>query len=168
MYGWSSLRKNTISYFFFLAMPCRMQDLNKGSNPHPLHWKCGFLTTGLPRKSPKFLLFNVNENCQFSIPGHESASAKSLQSCLIVCDLMDHSSAGSSVHGNSPGKNTGVSCHALLLEIFPTQGPASLTSSALAGRYFTTCAIILLTFTVFILLSVSHKALSSQCVRMRV
>ena len=29
---------------------------------------------------------------------------------------------GSSVHGDSPGKNTGVGCHALLQGIFPTQG----------------------------------------------
>ena len=29
---------------------------------------------------------------------------------------------GSSVHGNSPGKNTGVGCRALLQGIFPTQG----------------------------------------------
>ena len=28
---------------------------------------------------------------------------------------------GSSVHGDSPGKNTGVGCHALLQGIFPTQ-----------------------------------------------
>ena len=28
----------------------------------------------------------------------------------------------SSVHGDSPGKNTGVDCHALLQGIFPTQG----------------------------------------------
>ena len=28
----------------------------------------------------------------------------------------------SSVHGDSPGKNTGVGCHALLQRIFPTQG----------------------------------------------
>ena len=35
---------------------------------------------------------------------------------------MDCSPPGSSVHGNSPGKNTGVGCHALLQEIFPTQG----------------------------------------------
>jgi len=27
-----------------------------------------------------------------------------------------------SVHGDSAGKNTGVGCHALLQEIFPTQG----------------------------------------------
>ena len=28
---------------------------------------------------------------------------------------------GFSVHGDSPGKNTGVGCHALLQGIFPTQ-----------------------------------------------
>ena len=44
------------------------------------------------------------------------------QSCLILCDPMDCSPPGSSVHGDSPGKNTGVGCHALLQEIFPTQG----------------------------------------------
>ena len=40
---------------------------------------------------------------------------------------MDHSLPGSSVHGDSPGKNTGVGCHALLQEIFLTQlrSPAS-------------------------------------------
>ena len=35
---------------------------------------------------------------------------------------MDCSPPGSSVHGDSPGKNSGVSCHALLQGIFPTQG----------------------------------------------
>ena len=48
--------------------------------------------------------------------------------CLVtqlystLCDSMDCSPPGSSVHGDSPGKNTGVSCHALLQGIFPTQG----------------------------------------------
>ena len=44
------------------------------------------------------------------------------QSCQALCDPMDYSPPGSSVHGNSPGKNTGVGCHALLQGIFPTQG----------------------------------------------
>ena len=35
---------------------------------------------------------------------------------------MDCSPPGSSVHGDSPGKHTGVGCHALLQGIFPTQG----------------------------------------------
>ena len=33
---------------------------------------------------------------------------KSLQSCPTLCDTMDFSPPGSSVHGDSPGKNTGV------------------------------------------------------------
>ena len=36
------------------------------------------------------------------------------QSCLTLCDPMDCSPPGSSVHVRSPGKNTGVSCHAFL------------------------------------------------------
>ena len=37
-------------------------------------------------------------------------------------DCMDHSPPGSSVHGDSPGKYIGMSCHALLQGIFPNQG----------------------------------------------
>ena len=36
------------------------------------------------------------------------------QSCLTLCDPMDCSLPDSSVHGDSPGKNTAVGCHALL------------------------------------------------------
>ena len=44
------------------------------------------------------------------------------QSCLTLCDSMYYSPPGSSVHRDSPGKNTGVSCQALLQGILPTQG----------------------------------------------
>ena len=44
------------------------------------------------------------------------------QSCLALCDPMDCSLPGSSVHGGSPGKNPGMGCHALLQGIFPIQG----------------------------------------------
>ena len=43
-------------------------------------------------------------------------------SCTTLCDHMDCSPPGFSVHGNSPDKNTGVGCRALLQGIFPTQG----------------------------------------------
>ena len=43
------------------------------------------------------------------------------QSCWTLCDPMDYIPLGSSVHQDSPGKNTGVGCHALLQGIFPTQ-----------------------------------------------
>ena len=39
-----------------------------------------------------------------------------------LCDAMDCSPPGSSVHGDFPGKSTGVGCHALLQGIFLTQG----------------------------------------------
>ena len=44
------------------------------------------------------------------------------QSCLMLFDPVDCSLPGSSIHGDSPGKNSGVGCHALLQGIFPTQG----------------------------------------------
>ena len=47
---------------------------------------------------------------------------KLLQLCLTLCDPMDHSPPCSFVHEDSPGKNAGVGCHALLQGIFLTQG----------------------------------------------
>ena len=40
--------------------------------------------------------------------------AKSLQSCPTLCDPIDGSPPGSPRPWDSPGKNTGVSCHFLL------------------------------------------------------
>ena len=40
----------------------------------------------------------------------------------LFVDPMDCSLPGSSVHGDSPGKNTGVGCRTLLQGIFQTQG----------------------------------------------
>ena len=45
-----------------------------------------------------------------------------IQSCPTLCDPTDCSPPGSSVHGDFPGKNTGVGCRALLQRIFTTQG----------------------------------------------
>ena len=60
-----------------------------------------------------FLLYNeVNQLCVCLVA----------QSCPTLCDPKDCSLPGSSVHMDSPGKNTGVGCHALLQGIFPTQG----------------------------------------------
>ena len=48
--------------------------------------------------------------------------------CLVnqlgptLCDPMDYRPPGFFVHGDSPGKNTGVGCHAPLQGIVPTQG----------------------------------------------
>ena len=45
-----------------------------------------------------------------------------LQSYPTLCHPMDSSLPGFCVHGDSPCKNTGVGCHALLQGIFPSQG----------------------------------------------
>ena len=60
------------------------------------------------------------------------------QSCSTLCDPMDCSLPGSSVHRNFPGKNTGVGCH--LPEDIPNPEiePVSLVRPALAGGFFTT------------------------------
>ena len=67
--------------------------------------------------------------------------AKPLQLCLTLCDPMDYGPPGSSVYGDSPGKNTGVGCHTLHQGIFLTQGSKlRLMSPALAGGFYTTNA----------------------------
>ena len=44
------------------------------------------------------------------------------QFCPTLCDLMDRSPPGFSAHGDSPGMNTGVGCHALLQGTLPGPG----------------------------------------------
>ena len=45
-----------------------------------------------------------------------------VQSCPTLCNSMDYSPPHCSVLGDSPGRNTGVGCRALLQGIFATQG----------------------------------------------
>ena len=45
------------------------------------------------------------------------------QSCPALCDPMDCSPPVSSVHGDSPGKNTGMGCHVLLQGISQPRSP---------------------------------------------
>ena len=60
--------------------------------------------------------------------------------CLItplyptLCDPVDCCPPDSSVHGDSPSKNTGVGCHALLQGIFPTQGQTDYLPSELPAK----------------------------------
>ena len=44
------------------------------------------------------------------------------QLCPTLCDPVDCSLPGFSVHGDSPGKNTRAGCHVLLQGTFPIQG----------------------------------------------
>ena len=62
-----------------------------------------------------------------------SVTSVSLQPHQLNCSV-----PGSSVHGDSPSKNTGVGCYALLQGIFPTQGLSQI--AFIAGRFFTVWA----------------------------
>ena len=53
---------------------------------------------------------------------------------LTLCDIMGCRLPGTSVHGDSPGKNAGVGCHGLLQGIFPIQG--LYPGLCIAGRFF--------------------------------
>ena len=55
----------------------------------------------------------VTYGCEIWNIKKAAATAKSLQSCLILCDPADGSPPGSPIPG-TPGKNTGVGCHFLL------------------------------------------------------
>ena len=80
----------------------------QGLNTHflcLLHWQVGSLPLAPPGK-PRWMV---------------CVCAKLLQLCLTLWDPMHCNSPGFSVHGDSPGKNTGVGCHALLQGTFPTQ-----------------------------------------------
>ena len=61
-------------------------------------------------------------------------------SLVSLCNLIDCSPPGSSPW-DSPGKNTGVGCHALLRGIFPTQGsnPGLLRLLHLQGFFLFFC-----------------------------
>ena len=71
---------------------------------------------------------------------------KCAQSCPTLCNPMDCSPPGSLVHGDSPGRNTGVdsssSRRCLPPGNLPDPGtePAPLMFPVLAGRFFTTSA----------------------------
>ena len=55
------------------------------------------------------------------------------QSCSTLCDPMDCIPPVFSVHGSSPGKNTGMGFHALLQGIFRDQ----IQVSHIVGRFST-------------------------------
>ena len=71
--------------------------------------------------------------CQVSLVSNNISVISILVICLVaqwlshvwLCNPMDCNPPGSSVHGDSPGQNTGMGCHDLFQGIFPTQGSNS-------------------------------------------
>ena len=85
-----------------------------------------FVTTEPPEKSSQVVLVFFPWECfahgfsKFNVHTKHPAMLRSVaQSCLTLCDPMDGSPPGSSVHADSPGKNAGVGCHALLQDETP-------------------------------------------------
>ena len=101
--SWDFPGKNTeVGCHFFLQGIF----LIKGSHPCFLHWQAD----SSPLLPPGKPIYRMCCLCLVA------------QSCPTLCDPMDCSLPGSSVHGDSLGKNTGVGCQALLQGIFLTQG----------------------------------------------
>ena len=94
-----------------------------------------FLTWGLNPRLLWLLHWQVS-SLPLVPPGKPIVDSMCLvtQSCLTLCDPMDCSPPGSFVHGDSPGKNIGVVCHALLQGISQPRNPTQV--SHIAGRFF--------------------------------
>ena len=58
----------------------------------------------------------------FVVKSKSESESEVAQSCPTLCDPMDYSLPGFSIHGIFPGKNTGVGCYFLLQGIFLAQG----------------------------------------------
>ena len=85
------------------------KQLFRDIGPEKPNRDCSWKGFGIKGSLPSSLLLIL---CVFSVT----------QLCPTLCIPMDCSPPGSSVHGDSPGKNTGVGCHFLLQGSFSTQG----------------------------------------------
>ena len=70
--------------------------------------------SGLQARASQLLLFILVAAVAAAAAAAAIATAKSLELCPTLCDLMDGSPPGSPGPLESPGKNTGVGCHFLL------------------------------------------------------
>ena len=92
------------------VMPSSRGPSDPGIEPPSPELASRFFTAEPPRKPDKFKKDFKYVLCLVT------------QLCPTLCEPMDCSPPGSSVPGDSSGKNTGVSCKVLLLGIFPNQG----------------------------------------------
>ena len=108
---WSLIWGSSIKYLFLWKCP---------SGTHP----SSFLTLSASQALRLSISFPIGPWPQMSPMAVCSTLVLVLvaQSCPTLCDPIDCSPPGSSVHEDSPGKKTGVGCHSLLHGIFLTQG----------------------------------------------
>ena len=104
-----------------------MQKNESRHRPYIFHKNDSKLLTDLNVKQIKTInLLEESESVSHSVVS-KSLQPHGLQPARLLCPR------------NSPGKNTGVGCYALLQGIFPTQGSnLHLLSPALPGGFFTT------------------------------
>ena len=69
-----------------------------------------------------------------------ATAAKLLQSCQTLCNPIDSSPLGSSVPGDSPGKNTGVGCH-FLLQCIKVKSESEVAQSCPTLRHPMDCSL---------------------------
>ena len=109
-----------------LLLECWIQEVTKTVPGNPFFFF--FLPADLKYGNSQMVLIKLHRNLNTYL-------CLVAQSCLTLCDPMDCSLPGSSVHEDSPGKNTGVGCHALLQG---SSQPRDWTQvSCIAGRIFT-------------------------------
>ena len=92
----------------------------------PIMGKPGFVRDLLKDAAPKLHVRPGYEPLSFlHFVSILASKCCTMVSCSVLSDSLqphDCSLPGSSDHGDSPSKNTGVGCHALLQGIIPTQG----------------------------------------------
>ena len=99
--------------------PCPSVSPGICPNSCPLSWWC-YPTITSSAAAFSFCLQSFPASGLFQwVKGKQSKVA---QSCLTLCNPMDCSLPGSSIHGDFPNESSGVGCHFLLQEIVPTQG----------------------------------------------
>ena len=68
---------------------------------------------------------SIQHLAKYQAHGCVCMCSKSLQSCLTLCDSMDHSLPRSSVHGILQARILELGCHFFLQGVLPTQGSCS-------------------------------------------
>ena len=107
---------------WLIPILCRAIKFNKNNNNHHHHQYLTAFSTDSLLVSP-FYRWRVSGKKKLSnLAKITKWPNRDAQLCLTLCNPMDCSPPSSSVRGDSPGKNTGVGCHALFQGLFLTQG----------------------------------------------
>ena len=116
-----TLHITIVSGIWLMAKSSHQIQMNEGLKKQiilQLNFVHQFLSLSAVPKAVMITQLSDLSSTSFRVPSLQLCFVAQL--CLTLCDPM--SLPGSSVHWDSPGKNTRVGCHVLLQGIFPTQG----------------------------------------------